>query len=151
MKVLFKKHVVNVGHPWEVKEVKPWYAQNFLFPGWYAVEATPQILAQLKQQDKKEDKHIRDLIVKRHGIAEMLNGKTLTFTLKTGGNGKVFWGIGEKEIITAIKKEYKIEITKKHVSLPNGHLKKIGNQFIYIKLWKDAQAKMTAVVEADRH
>ncbi len=149
MKVLFKKHVVNVGHPWEVKEVKPWYAQNFLFPGWYAVEATPSVLSAIKQQGKKEDKHVRELIEKRHEIAQVLNGKKIHFTLKTSENGKVFGWIWEKEIISVIKKEYKVEITKKHISLPSGHIKKIGESFIYIKLWKDAQAKITAVVEAD--
>ena len=149
MKVLFKKHVVNVGHPWEIKEVKPWYAQNFLFPAWYAVEATPDVLRKVKQQDKKEDKHIRELIEKRHEIAESLNGKKIHFTLRTSANGKVFGWIGEKEIITVIKKEFKVDISKKHVSLPDGHLKKIGETFIYIKLWKDAMAKMTAVVDAN--
>ena len=149
MKVLFKKHVVNVGHPWEIKEVKPWYAQNFLFPAWYAVEATPDVLKKVKQQGKKEDMHIRELIEKRHEIVESLNWKKINFLLRTWANGKVFGWIWEKEIITVIKKQFGVEITKKHVSLEDGHIKKLWETFIYIKLWKDAMAKMTAVVEAN--
>jgi ribosomal protein L9 len=34
----------------------------------------------------------------------------------------------------AVKKAYKIDITKKHVDLPGGHIKKLGETFVYIKL-----------------
>lgn len=148
MKVLFKKLVVNVGHPWDIKEVKAWYAMNCLFPQGLAVELTPAVEKKMKQQLKTQDKHNRALIEDRHKISEELNGKILNFTLKTWANGKVFGWIGEKEIITAVKKEYKIDLAKKHIDLQAGHIKKLWETFIYIKLWKDAMAKMTANVEA---
>lgn len=146
MKVLFKKHVVNVGHPGDIKEVKPGYALNFLFPQGLAVEATPAILKREKDSLKKEDAHNREMIEERHNMAQALNGKKISFTLQTTDAWKVYGGIGEKEIIDAIKKAYKIIVTKKHIDLPNGHIKKIGESFIYIKFWKDAMAKVTAVV-----
>ncbi len=148
MKVLFKKLVVNVGHPWDIKEVKPWYAQNCLFPQGLAVELTPAVEKQMKQQLRSEDKHKRELIENRHKITEELNGKELSFFLKTAKNGKVFWWIGEKDIIREIKKHFKIDLAKKHIELQSGHIKKLWETFIYIKLWKDAMAKITAKVES---
>ncbi|MDQ7009323.1 MAG: 50S ribosomal protein L9 [Candidatus Gracilibacteria bacterium] len=146
MKVLFKELVVNVGHPGDIKEVSTGYATNFLIPEGKAIELTPETERKLKEQLKKEDKHNRELVENRHKIAEELNGKTLEFKLRTGANGKVFGGIGEKDVIKAVKSKFKIELTKKHIDLPGGHIKKLGESQIFIKLGKDSMAKITANV-----
>ena len=149
MKVLFLKHVINVWKEGEIKEVKPGYAANCLFPKNLAVELTPAEERKYKDRLKKEDSHRRELIENRHKIVESLNWKTIEFTLKTGANWKVFWGIWEKDIIREVKKLFKIDLTKKHIELPGGHLKKLWEQFIYIKLWKDASAKMVANITSE--
>ena len=146
MKVLFKELVVNVWHPGDIKEVSIGYAKNFLIPQGKAIELTPDAEKKLKEKLKKEDKHIRELIENRHKISEQLNWKKLDFKLKTGPNWKVFWWIWEKDIIKAIKSKFKIELTKKHIDLPGGHIKKLGESQIFIKLWKDSMAKLTANV-----
>ena len=146
MKVLFKELVVNVWHPGDVKEVSTGYAKNFLIPQGKAIELTPDAERKLKEKLKKEDKHIRELIENRHKISEQLNWKILDFKLKTGPNWKVFWWIWEKDIIKVIKSKFKIELTKKHIDLPGGHIKKLGESQIFIKLWKDSMAKLTANV-----
>ena len=150
MKVLFKKHVVNVGHIGEVKDVKPWYAANCLFPQGLAVELTPAVEKKLKAEKKSKDKHDRELIENRHNLADELNWKKLDFYLKIGSNWKVFGWIWEKDIIKEVKNKFKIELTKKHIELPGGHIKKLGETFIYVKLWKDAMAKITANVLASK-
>jgi ribosomal protein L9 len=48
-----------------------------------------------------------------------------------------------------VKKKFKIELTKKHVQLLDGHIKKTGTHQIFIKLGKDAMAKMHIVVESE--
>ena len=141
MKVLFKKHVVNVGKPWEIKEVKPGYATNFLFPNGSAVEYTPAVAAQMKSSQKKDEAHRRQLVENRHELVDKLQWQTLNFQLKWDAK-KVFGAVNEKDIIWAIKKQFKIELTKKHVQFMDGHIKKIGTHDVYIKLWKDAMAKM---------
>jgi len=148
MKVLFKKHVVNVGKVGEVKEVKPGYAQNFLFPQGHAVEYTPQIAKSIKMSQRKDEAHRRDLLENRYEIAETLNGKELHFHLKTWASDKVYGWIGEKDILEAIKKEFKTELSKKHVELHDGHLKRLWSHDVFIKVWKDAMAKMTVHLHA---
>lgn len=149
MKVLFKELVVNVGHPWEIKEVKSGYAMNFLIPQWKAIELTSSLESKLNQEKKSQDKHNRNLLENRHKIVEELNGKILTFQLKTGWNGKVFGWIWEKDIIKEVKAKFKIELTKKHIELLDWHIKKIGETFIYINLGKDSKAKLIANVEVE--
>ncbi len=150
MRVLFLKHVINVGKPWEIKDVKPGYASNMLFPKWLAVELTPEEEKRHKDKLKKDEKHRMDLIENRHIIAEELNHKKLEFLVKTWTNQKVYWGIWEKDIIEEVKKKFKIELTKKHIDMPNWHLKKIGEHTIYIKLWKDAMAKIFIVINEEK-
>ncbi len=146
MKVLFKKHVINVGKVWEIKEVKPWYAQNFLFPNGSAVEYTAQVAKSMKTSQRKEEAHRIELIANRHEIVEKLNGQTLDFELKTWGNDKVYGGIWEKDILLQLKKKFKVDLTKKHIDLMDGHLKKLWEHDVYVKVWKDAMAKMKAVI-----
>ena len=150
MRVLFLKHVINVGKPWEIKEVKPGYAANMLFPQWLAVELTPEAEIKHKDKLKKDEKHRMELIENRHIIAEELNHKKLEFTVKTWSNHKVYWWIWEKDIIEEVKKRFKFELTKKHIDMPDGHLKKIGEHSVYIKLWKDAMAKIFIVINEEK-
>ena len=149
MKVLFLKHVINVWKEWEIKEVKPGYAANCLFPKQLAIELTPAEEKKYKDRLKKEDAHKRELIENRHKIVEQLNWKKLDFSLKSSANWKVYWWIWEKDIISAVKKQFKIDLTKKHIDLPGGHIKKLWEVFIYIKLWKDASAKMIANITSE--
>lgn len=149
MKVLFLKHVVNVWKEGEIKEVKTWYASNFLLPKWLVVELTPEEEQKHLQKIKKQDAHKRELIENRHKISEELNWKTIEFKLKTQNNWKIYWWIWEKDIIEYIKSNFGIELTKKHIDLPDWHIKKVWNTNIYIKLWKDAMAKINLVIKSD--
>jgi len=149
MKVLFLKHVVNVWKEWEIKEVKPGYAVNLLFPQWLAVELTPEAEKKYKDKLKKQEIHKRELVENRHNISDRLNWQKLVFTLKTGANKKVYWGIWEKDIILEIKRKYKVELSKKHIDLPDWHIKKLWETQIYIKLWKDSMAKLFITVNEE--
>ena len=149
MKVLFLEHVINVWKKWEIKEVKAWYASNMLFPKKLAIELTPEQEKKHKMELNKEDRHRRELIENRHNLSDILNGKKLTFSVKTWPNGKVFGGIWEKDIIEEVKKNFKIELSKKHINLPDGHIKKMWENQVFVKLWKDAMAKMTVNVEKE--
>lgn len=148
MKVLFLKHVINVWKQWEIKEVKPWYAANFLFPKGLAVELTPEEEKKYKEKIKKDDFYKRWLVENRHKLVEELNWKTLTFSLKMWENWKTYWWIWEKDIIKMVKEKFKIELSKKHIDLPDWHIKKIWEKTIFIKLWKDAIAKVYIIVNA---
>ena len=147
MKVLFLKHVLNVWKQWEIKEVKPWYAANFLFPQKLAVELTQEEEKKYKDKIKKEDCRRRKLIEGKYGIVSKLNWKKINFKLNAWINGKIYWWIWEKDIISEIKSKFKIELSKKHIDLPWWHIKKIWESDIFIKLWKDSMAKMMVVVE----
>lgn len=150
MKVLFLKHVINVWKQWEIKEVKSWYAANMLFPQWLAIELTPENEKKYREKIKREEKHKMELIENRHNIANELNWGKINFFLKIWNNNKVYWWIWEKDIISEIKKKFKIELSKKHIDMPDWHIKKIWENQIFIKLWKDSMAKIFVIVNAEK-
>jgi len=149
MKVLFLKHVINVAKEGEIKEVSPWYAANFLFPKKLAIELTPKAEKEYKEKLKKQEAHRRELIENRHKIVDTINNAKLTFKLKTWANWKVYWGIWEKDIIKVIKSKFWIDLAKKHIDMPDWHLKKLWEHTIFVKLGKDAIAKIIALVESE--
>jgi len=147
MKVLFLKNVLHVWKEGEIKEVKSWYATNFLFPKNLAVKLTPEEERKLFAKKQKDEAHRLELVKKRHEIIDKLKWITLKFKLKTNW-WKIFWSIREKDILDKIKKEYWIELYKRHIDMgPDWHLKKLWSKDVYIKLWEDSSAKITIIVE----
>lgn len=134
MKVIFLKHVLHVGKVWEVKEVKDWYATNFLFQKWLAKEYTESIGKKLEQDKQKKESQRRNIVDHRNEIFELLNGKNISFELAKAENGKVFWSIWEKDIIEKVKKDFKLHFSKADINMPDGHIKKIGSHIIFIKI-----------------
>lgn len=147
MRVLFLKHVINVWKPWEIKEVKTGYASNMLIPQGLAVEMTPEAEKKHLEKIKREEKRRMSLIENRHSIVDELNWKRLEFSLKTWENWKIFWWVNENDIINSIKKNFKLELDRKHIDMPDWIIKKLGEHYIYIKLGKDSMAKMIVFVK----
>ncbi len=148
MKVLFKKLVVNVGHPWDIKEVKIWYAQNFLFPKGFAIELTPDLEKKLKEDQKKKEANKRELIENKHNIIESLSWKVLNFKLQTWAHGKVFGWIGEKDILKELKAKYKVDLNKSNIMFQNWHIKTIWKTEFFVNIWKWATCKMFVNIES---
>ncbi len=147
MKVLFLEFVPNVGHVWEVKEVSDSYASNFLIPKKLAKKLTPQEEKKLLQDLKKQEAQRVQLLENRHKIVEQLNGNSLKFSAKIWENWKMFWSVAEKDIIIQVKKKFWIELQKKHIVMYDGHIKKLGEHIVYIKLSDDSMAKIIVIVE----
>ena len=59
----------------------------------------------------------------------------------------IFWWINESDIISAIKKAFRIELDRKHIDMPDWIIKKLWEHYIYIKLGKDSMAKMIVFVK----
>lgn len=143
MKVLLLENVTNIWKKWDIKEVKPWYAWNFLFPKKLAVELTPAEEKKLKNQKKKEENHRLELLENRHSIIDKINWASIDFKVKVSNSWKVFWGIWEHDIISILKDKYDVDLSRKHIDMMDWHIKKIWKKDVFIKLWHDAIAKIS--------
>jgi large subunit ribosomal protein L9 len=79
MKVLLLKDVYKLGRAGEVKRVADGYGRNFLLPQGLAVLATPGALKQAEHIRTQADAQRAVINKEMSGIAEKLQGITLTF------------------------------------------------------------------------
>lgn len=149
MRVILKREVAGLGRPGDVKDVADGYAQNFLLPRGFAVEATAgemKVLARARDAKRaKQDRAHADA----EELAKRLSETTLMFRLKAGGQGKTFGSVTSKDVADALKSELKVDIDRTKVHLPEP-LKALGAHKVEIRLLTDVRANVTVAIEPER-
>lgn len=149
MRVILKREVAGLGRPGDVKDVADGYAQNFLLPRGFAVEATVgemKVLARAREAKRaKQDRAHADA----EELAKRLSETTLVFRLKAGGQGKTFGSVTSKDVADALKKEHTVDIDRTKVHLPEP-LKALGVHKVEIRLLTDVRANVTVAIEPER-
>ena len=149
MRVILRREVAGLGRPGDVKDVADGYAQNFLLPRGFAVEATAgemKVLARARDAKRaKQDRAHADA----EEFAKRLSETTLMFRLKAGGQGKTFGSVTSKDVADALKRDLKVDIDKTKVHLPEP-LKALGVHKVEIRLLTDVRATVTVAIEPER-
>ena len=78
-------------------------------------------------------------------LGEKLDKITVTVSVKTGNNGKIFGSITNKEIGAALKEQHNIDIDKKKIII-NTPIKAIGEKTVDIKLHSKVTSKLTVKI-----
>jgi len=133
MKVLLIKDVTGTGKAGEVKEVKDGYGRNFLIKKGLAKLATPEVLKEWEEEQKKKEEILKSEIEKAKSLKEELESLKLTILHKAGENGHLYGSITNKEIANELKKQFNIEIDKKLIHLDKA-IKTIGIYNVDCKL-----------------
>ncbi len=145
MKVIFLQSVPRVGKKDEVKEVNDGYATNFLFPKKLAEPATAKAVSSLEMRKKEiaiEREVQEELLLKN---LEEIKGKTVTLHAKADDKGHLFAQIHTKEIIDAMKKEHRADISEEFIVLEKS-IKQIGEFEIPIEI-KGKKSSFKLIVE----
>jgi len=145
MKVLLTQDVFNLGHAGEVKTVADGYGRNFLLPRSMAVVATE---ATLKRADA-----VRGAAVKRRAqeqndleaVAQVINGQTLHFMVRTGEKGKLFGSITTAAIAEKLGVILGKEFDKRKVALREP-IRDIGAHVVTVRLSADVAPTINVVV-----
>jgi large subunit ribosomal protein L9 len=149
VRVILKREVAGLGRPGDVKDVADGYAQNFLLPRGFAVEATAgemKVLARARDaKQAKQDRAHADA----EELAKRLSDTTLMFRLKAGGQGKTFGSVTSKDVADALKRELKVDIDRTKVHLPEP-LKALGVHKVEVRLLTDVRANVTVAIEPER-
>jgi len=147
MKVLLIKDVYKLGRAGEIKKVAAGYGRNYLIPQRLAIQASPGA-SQQADRIRIKATEIRAALNEELGdIAEVLNGKTLTFPVKAGETGRLYGSVSNEEIIKKIQANYEIELERRQVETEP--IRQLGTYNIPIHLTMDLVPELTVIVHRE--
>jgi large subunit ribosomal protein L9 len=147
MKVLLIKDVYKLGRAGEIKKVAAGYGRNYLIPQGLAIQASPGA-SQQAERIRVKATEIRAALNEELGdIAEVLNGKTLTFPVKAGETGRLYGSVSNEEIIKKIQANYEIELERRQVETEP--IRQLGTYKIPIHLTMDLVPELTVIVHRE--
>lgn len=147
MKIILKEDFSELGHIGEVVKVADGYARNFLIPKGIAVNATKGNLKQFESMKEAILKKKAKVMESVEELSKALSAVVLSFTRKSGEDGKLFGSVTNKEIASLLKgKGFEIDRKAIHITEPVKHL---GEFKFSVKLHRDVTAELTATVEKE--
>ena len=146
MQVILLEDVKSLGKKGEVVKVSDGYAKNMLIPKKLGVEATQKNLNELKNQQKRDGIIAQQQLDEAKAFGERIGKETVQLTMKAGEGGRVFGSISSKEIVTAAKQQFGLDIDKKKLQMPEP-IKSYGTYEIPVKLHPQVTATLKVSVK----
>ncbi len=146
MKVLLLQDVKAQGKKGEIIEVNDGYARNFLIKKGLAKEATANVVNETNQKNAAEAKKRAEELAQAKEIANKLDKQTISITVKTGENGRLFGAVTGKEISDELAKlGYNIDKKKLVIKDP---IKSIGVYGVEVKIYTGVSFTINVNVKA---
>lgn len=140
MKVILIQDLKKLGNKGDIVEVKDGYARNYLIPQGIAREATPQIIKEVELKKKIEQEKQRRQIEKLKKLKDELSRLSLTVTVRTGEEEKLYGAVTNIDIAKALRNEG-YEIDKSAIMLEEP-IKELGVYQIPVRLHPEIVAKV---------
>ena len=141
MEVILKQDIKNLGYADDIVKVRNGFGLNYLIPRGFAVianDSNKKIHAEVvKQRAHKLNKLRQDA----DALVAKLESVTLTIGAKVGENGKLFGSINSQQLVEKLK-SMGYEIDKKHIVMPEEHIKKTGSYTAEVIVHRDIRAKL---------
>jgi large subunit ribosomal protein L9 len=146
LEVILKRDIENLGRSGEIVAVKPGYARNYLIPQGLALEATPgnrKRFAEERQQASHAQVRQRE---HADELALEIEGRSLTFTVRAGEDGKLFGSVTSSDMADALAAEG-IQIDRHDIVLEEP-IKELGVYRVPIRLHADVLPEVRVWVVA---
>lgn len=144
MKVVLLKDVKGSGKAGDIIDAKDGFAQNFLLKKGLAKPADAQAINENNAQKAAQAFHRQEELKANKELRDAIHGKTVKIVAKSGGNGKFFGAITNKEIADKLY-EMGYDIDKKKIVLA-ANIKTVGVYKIDVKISAEETAKITVEV-----
>lgn len=145
MEVILLEDVKALGKKGDKVKVNDGYARNFILPKKLGVEANAKNLNDLKLQKAAEEKRVKEIYDEAVELGKKIESITVELSIKSGEGGRTFGSISTKEIGTALKGQFSLEIDKKKINL-NDPIKTLGQHNVQIKLHPKVTAELKVKV-----
>jgi large subunit ribosomal protein L9 len=146
LEVILRTDIENLGRAGEIVPVKPGYARNFLIPQGLALQATP---GNRKRFAEEREQVAHDRVREREHADELaleLEGRSLTFTVRAGEDGRLFGSVTNSDIAEALAAEG-IQIDRHDIVLEET-IKELGVYRVPIRLHADVLPEVRVWVVA---
>lgn len=148
MKVILLQNVPKVGRKYELKEVAPGYARNFLLPQGLAEAVNKGSEKRIKEM---EERHGAELVKREEalvGALDELKDTVVTVKRKTNEHGHLFAGVSRDDLMHELKDQVNIDIDAKHILIKKP-VKELGEFVIDVEV-QDKKGTFKLVVEKEK-
>jgi large subunit ribosomal protein L9 len=139
--------VYKLGRAGDVKKVANGYGRNYLMPQGLAVLATPGAMVQAERIREEADKNRAILNQEMAGVAEQLEGVTLTFPARASETGRLYGSINNRMIAEAVSEKAGVEIS--HRQIDSQPLRMIGEHTVNVRLTVDLIPEIKVIVHRE--
>ena len=144
MKVILLQDVKGTGKKDSVVEVNDGYARNFLFKKNLAIAGDAQNVNTLKHRLESEEKKKLEDKADAEKQKAILEGLSVTVTVKGSENGKMFGSVTSAEIASELFK-LGVDVDKKKIVLKD-NIRDFGEYSIQLKLYPEVSAQLKVIV-----
>jgi large subunit ribosomal protein L9 len=148
MKVLLVQDVQHLGKAGEIKDVAGGFGRNYLIPKGFAVLATSGQIKQAEQRMAAERKRFDAARKDAEAVAARLNGKSVSFTVKVGEQGRLYGSVTNADIAEAIQKQLGVEIDRRKIELDEP-IKTVGSHGVTVRLVSGVEPVVNVVVTGE--
>ncbi len=145
--VILTHNVVGLGGESDQVKVNAGYARNYLFPQGLAVPVTganKRRLDVLRQRRAEREAHELQSMTE---LAQALSKLTLTITVKTGDDGKLFGSVTAGTIADELRAHYDAIVDKRKIHLEHP-IKSVGDYEAELRLHPDVNSKLKVKVQS---
>jgi len=132
MKVILLQDLKELGKEGDAVKVKDGYARNYLFPRKLATPHNAQTLKSQEVKKKKTELLLKKEKAKAEELAKTLSQLSLTISMESGAEDKLFGSITPENIFQALNQEG-IHIDKKSITIAEP-INKLGVYNVEVKL-----------------
>lgn len=145
--MILRKDVDNLGHVGDVIEVKPGYARNYLIPQGFAYSASESSARRLQQDRKQAVLGVARQREKADEAALVLEGRSVTFKVRAGEEGRLFGSVTNADIAEQLAAEG-LDIDRRDIVLEDP-IKELGVYRVPVRLHADVRPELTVWVVAE--
>ncbi|NLW21507.1 MAG: 50S ribosomal protein L9 [Clostridiales bacterium] len=149
MKVILLQDVPGTGKKNQILNVSDGYFRNFLRPRKWAMEATPQAVAEVERRNEAERAREAERRNEAEELARELKDKVIHLEAKGGEKGRLYGSITNQEVADALLAQHQIQIDKRKIELLEP-IRNAGDAQVTVSLYAGVKVDMTVRVTAIR-